>query len=240
MSNREETLERMRAALRSVPELDLHTYPLQLDFDAGVATLDGDAETIAAKKLALEAVAALPEVSGIVDRLRVAAATPMGDREIANHVRDALLQEPAFADCAVRVRRDGEVAAMRVPDDRIGAVEVAVVDGVVTLNGRVPSLARKRLAGVLAWWVPGSRDVINGLAVEPPEEDSDIAIADALRIVLEKDPFVDASQLTITVRQSEVTLTGLVPSPAERDMAVFDAWYIFGVDKVVDAIRVRP
>ncbi len=31
-------------------------------------------------------------------------------------------------------------------------------------------------AGVLAWWVPGSRDVVNGIAVELPEEDSVNAI----------------------------------------------------------------
>jgi osmotically-inducible protein OsmY len=47
-----------------------------------------------------------------------------------------------------------------------------VVDGdVVTLNGQVPSLSHKRLAGVLAWWVPGVRDVVDGLAVEPTQSD---------------------------------------------------------------------
>ena len=38
------------------------------------------------------------------------------------------------------------------------------------LNGRMPGLASKRLAGVLAWWVPGARDVVNGIAVEPPRK----------------------------------------------------------------------
>ena len=52
-------------------------------------------------------------------------------------------------------------------------VEAAVRDGVVTLNGRVQSLSHKRLAGVLAWWVPGTRNVVNGLDVQPPEEDTD-------------------------------------------------------------------
>ena len=50
-------------------------------------------------------------------------------------------------------------------------VDLEVEVGVVTLNGQVPGLDDKRLAGVLAWWVPGSRDVINGVAVEPPEDD---------------------------------------------------------------------
>jgi osmotically-inducible protein OsmY len=211
-----------------------------LDFDGGAATLEGETANIAAKKLALEAVAALPEVTGVIDRLRMLPATLMGDREIGDHVRDALLQEPALSDCAISVWHDGESESARAPDDRIGDIDVTVHDGVVTLNGRVPSLARKRLAGVLAWWVPGSRDVINGIAVDPPEEDSDEAIADAVGVVLEKDPFVNATQLRVGVRSAVVTLTGLVPAESEREMAVFDAWYVFGVDRVVNDIEVRP
>jgi osmotically-inducible protein OsmY len=36
-----------------------------------------------------------------------------------------------------------------------------------------------------------------------------------------------------------VTLTGLVPTDAEREMAEFDAWYVFGVDRVINQIAVR-
>ena len=55
-------------------------------------------------------------------------------------------------------------------------------NGVVTLNGEVPSLSHKRLAGVLAWWVPGTRDVINGLEEVPPEEDNDDELIDAMHV----------------------------------------------------------
>jgi osmotically-inducible protein OsmY len=37
-----------------------------------------------------------------------------------------------------------------------------------------------------------------------------------------------------------VRLTGLVPSEAERDMAERDAWYVFGVDDVINEIAVGP
>jgi osmotically-inducible protein OsmY len=126
---------------------------------------------------------------------------------------------------------------VREPLEARGAIEVEIEDGVVTLNGQVPGLDDKRLAGVLAWWVPGSRDVINGIAVEPPEDDSDDAILEAVRLVLEKDPFVDASEIRVGVRNALVRLTGLVPSEAERDMAEFDAWYVFGVDRVDNRIE---
>jgi osmotically-inducible protein OsmY len=46
-----------------------------------------------------------------------------------------------------------------------GSIVVEVKDGVVTLNGEVPSLTHKRLAGVLAWWVPGVKSVVNRVEV---------------------------------------------------------------------------
>ena len=135
---------------------------------------------------------------------------------------------------------NGEIQSAAEPDSPVGTIELSVADGVVTLDGEAPSLARKRLAGALAWWVPGCRDVVNGLGVEPPETGSDDAIADAVEIVLEKDPFVNAGQIRIGVRNAVVTLTGLVPAESEREMAEFDAWYVFGVDRVVNRIEVRP
>jgi len=227
-------------ALLSEPRIGLHEHPLDLKFEAGTLTMEGEVVSVAAKKLALERAAALPEVLGIVDRVHVVPAQPMGDREIRDHLRDALLQEPAFLEHAIAVIDKGSRENARRPDAATGYIEISVDDGIVTLNGDVPSLARKRLIGVLAWWVPGSRDVVNGLAVTPPEEDSDEAIADALALVLEKDPFVNASQIRIGVRRSMVTLTGVVPADSEREMAEFDAWYVFGVDAVDNRIDVHP
>jgi osmotically-inducible protein OsmY len=202
-------------------------------------TVEGEVGDVAAKKLPLERAAALPEVSGIIDRLRVRPAQPMGDGEIRDRLTDALLQEPAFADFAIRSLKDQPVEIVREPLEPRGAIELEVEDGIVTLNGQVPGLDDKRLAGVLAWWVPGSRDVINVIAVEPPEGDSDDAILEAVRLVLEKAPFVDASQIRVGVRHAVVTLLGLVPSEAEREMAEFDAWYVFGVDRVDNRIEVH-
>ena len=107
-------------------------------------------------------------------------------------------------------------------------------------GGAVPGLASKRLAGLLAWWVPGSRDVINGIAVEPPEEDAPIRIEEAVRIALDKEPFVDALQIRVGVHGRTVPLTGLVRTDATRKAAEADAWYVFGVDDVRNEIAVRP
>jgi osmotically-inducible protein OsmY len=114
-----------------------------------------------------------------------------------------------------------------------------VADGVVTLAGRVISLSHKRLAGVLAWWVPGCRDVVNRLEVAPPEQDNDDEIGDALRLALEKDPLVHADQIRVSVRNRVVTLEGYVVTKEEMKMAEWDAWYLFGVEEVVNNIEVQ-
>ena len=88
-----------------------------------------------------------------------------------------------------------------VLEEPAGVITFTVEDGVVTLDGRVPSLSHKRLAGVLVWWVPGSRDVINGLEVSPIQEDNDDEVTDAIRLVLEKDPFINAGQIQLRIRR---------------------------------------
>jgi osmotically-inducible protein OsmY len=120
-----------------------------------------------------------------------------------------------------------------------GFIEIAVEDGNVLLEGQAPSLSHKRLAGVLAWWVPGSANVLNCIEVTPPEEDNDDEITDATRIALEKDPFVNADQIRVTTRNRVVTLEGFAPNEDEKEMAEFDAWYVFGVDKVINKIETR-
>jgi len=242
MSDRSKILDRVRQSLQSEPRLAQGFQPGRLDIDSdGTLLIEGEVPSVAAKKLALERVAALPEVSGLLDRLRVTPASPMQDAEIRAHLRDAFAQEPSFTALEISELRADELVAVRgVPAGASGRIDIEVDEGVVTLNGRVPGLNSKRLAGVLAWWVPGSRDVINGLAVEPPEADSPDLIAEAVRIVLDKDPFVDANQIRAGVRHRIVRLTGLVPTESERDMAENDAWYLFGVDSVVNEIEVRP
>jgi osmotically-inducible protein OsmY len=138
------------------------------------------------------------------------------------------------------VRSKGRVETIResaAPNS--GVIELSVNDGVVLLDDHVPSLAQKRLAGVLAWWVPGSRDVINGMAVEPHEEDNDEELLDAVRLVLEKDPFVNADQIRVSAKNSVITLEGLVINDVQRRMAQNDAWYVFGVDKVIDMLQMQ-
>jgi osmotically-inducible protein OsmY len=165
----------------------------------------------------------------------------MEDAEIRDHVFKVLAEEPALQRCFVHGPAEGEATRIRrVAPESAGSIMVEVIDGTVILNGEVPSLTHKRLAGVLAWWVPGVRDVINGLEEVPPEEDNDEELIDAVRLVLEKDPFVDASKIRVSSKDWVVTLEGLVPSEAMKRMAERDAWSVLGVKSVVNRIEIGP
>jgi len=239
MRDKDRIISEVAAALEQEPSVNLHRFPVSIEFSDGVLTLEGDVELITAKKKALEAAAAVPGVTGIVDRLRLLPATQMQDGEIRDHVCNALQAENLLSSCAVRaiVKKSPEV--IREADQGMdGSIDVEVKDGVVILNGALPSLSAKRLAGVLAWWVPGSRDVVNGIEVAPPEEDNDDEVVDAIRLILEKDPFVNAAQVRVTCRNYEVTLQGIVKSGIQRQMAEADCWYVFRVDQVTNLLQV--
>lgn len=229
------------AAFEHHPEINLHRFPIRLEFDAarGAMILEGEVEHIIAKKRAFEIASRTPGVDGVMDRLRIAPAERRGDGAIRSALSDALLQEPALSPCGLAVRNKGALETLRATEDRQQVIHASVEDGVVQLTGQVPSLSHRRLAGVLAWWTPGCRDVLNGLKVTPPEVDNDDEIADALRLVLEKDPLVHADGIGIRVRDRVVTLDGAVGTREERRMAELDAWYVMGVDQVVNRIAAR-
>jgi osmotically-inducible protein OsmY len=239
-----EVLAGILAAMRSEARLGPNFRPEKMELaEDGTLTVIGVAPSLAAKKRALACAAAPEAVRRVVDRLRVTPAAPMADAGIRERLRHYFSAEPAFQGFAVREALTGG------PDPEFGAVsgdvegargriDYEVRDGVVILNGSVPGLVSKRLAGAMAWWVPGVRDVVNGLEPEPPEEDAPIRIEEAVRVVLDRNPLIDDSQVRVGVRLGTVRLTGAVPSEGQKEIAEADAWSVFGVDDVINEIEV--
>jgi len=231
---------RIRAALEKNTSVNLHRFPIVLSFEGEDLVIEGSVEHIAAKKIALEIAADTAPGIGIVDRLHVRPAEPMGDREIRDHVVKVLLEEPALDRCLIHSRQPNRLESHRkTVSEPTGTIVVEVDNGVVTLNGEVPSLSHKRLAGVLTWWVPGCCDVVNGLEEVPREQDNDDELTDAVRLVLEKDPFVNATKIRVTTKDWIVTLVGLVPNQTMKQMAERDVWCVLGVKNVVNNIQVK-
>src|SRR5207248_7102275 len=107
----------------------------------------------------------------------------------------------------IQEMRNSRTMALRQGNhDSVGDMEIAVTDGVIALEGHVISLPHRLYAGVLAWWTPGRRDVVNALEVRPRYEERDDEVTDALRTVLEADPALDASQIGPRCEKWVVTL----------------------------------
>ena len=235
MHDSAEIVLEVHAALGRDQRIDLRRHPIVIQYEPdGSLVLQGETKSLAAKKIALELAASVCGLSGIVDRIRVAPRQPMGDGAIRDHIRASMLQEGAFTRCEIQAAEEGraETAA-----DRGNYIAFAVADGVVTLDGQVESPSHKRLAELLAWWVPGTRDVVNGIEVKPFEDDSDDEITDAVTMALEKDRLVTHDSIRVITRNSVVTLEGVVPNRYQAEMAEADAWYIFGVDGVINHLR---
>lgn len=239
MAENGEIENEVRAALEHGARLDPRAWPLQVEVAGARVTLEGEVPDIVAKRRAVEAAAKVPGVNGVVDRLRLRPVERRGDGEIAASLAELLTGDRELVNVTVRRLEGGKAHLLHdAGADGAGAIDYEVRDGVVTLTGRVISLSHKRIAGVMAWWVPGSVEVVNAIEVVPAEQDNDDEIIDALRLVLETDPFVPADQIRVFARDGVVRLEGYVPNDQDRELAEHDAWYTLGVRGVVNNIKV--
>lgn len=241
METTETILGRVRVALEHGGRIDLARYPVAMNLNDGILTLSGDVPAIAQKKHALGAMRAISGVSRVVDRLRVIPVQRLGDGAIRDAVCKWLSRDVDFLNCTIRVRDKGQDEVLRLAGaNACGEMEVAVEDGVITLSGTVISLSHKRLAGALAWWSRGCRDVLNELVVEPKEEDNDDELVEALRLILETDPYVHPDRIGVGSRDAVITLQGFVSTNEERNQSELDAWYVHGVRNVINRLEVLP
>lgn len=224
-------IDEIRQAWQEDADLRPHAGLLDLYLDNGVVNVAGEVPRIAAKKRALSGAKTL--CGRVADRVRVTPRHPMADWEISDLLLDAYAGEPVFRGIEIRHQQGPRRPAW----DGNPTIAFSVHEGVVFLDGHVPGLDCKRLAGVMAWWIPGCRDAVNNLSVAPA--DSSDSVAEAVRLVLEKDPCVEAAPVRVGAQGSEVTLAGSVPSADQKRLAELDAWYVFGVDNVRNRITVQ-
>lgn len=232
--------ETVLAALEHDPAVDLHHSTITVRVNGPTVILEGRVPEIRSKRRAVIDALQLSGVSAVEDHLLLDVENNgRHGGTLRDSVIQALYRDSTFGNIAVR-------PGTAEPDDpdradwEGGHIHVAIENGgIVHLTGRVPSLTHRRFAEVLAWWAPGAANVDNRLRVSPPEDDTDAEITDALRIVLEKDPMVDASQVNIQVQDSRVTLKGLVASKGQRQRAERDAWYVRGVHDVRNKLTIN-
>jgi osmotically-inducible protein OsmY len=230
----------IRAALEREPRVNLHRSPIRVRrIEDGTVVLMGDMASIEEKRVAVMRASAIDGVHRLIDRLLVRPTTRTEDGALRDSVCRHLFEEPVYLRTALSCRIEGDTNIVsRRPDEVDGTIDISVANGVVMLRGQVLSLSHKRVAAVLAWWAPGCCDVVNQLDVQPPEEDNDDEVSDAIRLVLDKDPLLDADQISVQVRDCQATLRGVVATDEEKRMTSHNAWYVDGVRNVINEIKV--
>lgn len=192
---------------------------IRVSVSDGIVTLSGLAPSFHDKLEAEAAAMRVFGVRGIADEIRVRSPTEER-RTDAQVARDAVLAIEADQP-ALRER-----------------VKVLVTEGHVTLEGSVPwQWQRERLESVVRA-VNGVVLVSNLIAIHPTAVADDVKrrIEDAFR----RSAQVDARQLSVETRNSEVILRGTVHSLHEKQEAQRTAWRAPGVTRVVNEITVAP
>ncbi len=140
--------------------------------------------------------------------------------------------------------------AEKLAYDRVGygttafnALTIGVNNGVVTLGGVAYGPVDKSSAVGLVANYPGVKDVIDNIEVAPPSPmDDRIRIAEARAIYgapqLNRYAIDPAKPIRITVVNGNVTLSGVVDSQADKDVANIRANQVPGVFKVTNDLQV--
>jgi osmotically-inducible protein OsmY len=175
----------------------------------GIVMLDGEVNNTLARRRAGELAQSVACVQGVINRISV---VPLArtDEEIRWDVMQTLFRN-SFLD----------------PQD----VDVAVRNGVVTLEGYVDSEPKKKMIEDLVESVNGVTGVNENFIVVRNGARADYEIADEIKARLNFDTSVNSSFIDVQVYRGHVMLLGMVGSAAQRERAFEDAW-VAGVRSV--------
>jgi hyperosmotically inducible periplasmic protein len=191
----------------------------------GVVTLTGTVDLYSAKQDADNRAHHRKDVKGVENQILVAGPT----------VEDVTLRDKL---------------AEKLAYDRVGygttafnSFTIGVENGAVTLGGTAYGPADKDSAVSLVENYPGVKDVIDNIEVAPVSPmDDRIRLAEARAIYgtpqLNKYAIDPAKPIRITVVNGNVTLTGVVDSQADKDVANIRANGVPGVFKVTNNLEV--
>jgi len=202
------------SAVRSDLHFEMTVFPNFLDVSTskGIVTLSGSVNDILAKRRAVKIAGSVRGVLGVIDRIAVKPES-RPDEDIRKDILMALLNDPATESYKV---------------------SVSVNDAVVTLTGKVGSMAERQLAQQVAEGVRGVKDIHNQLVINYAGTRTDQEITADIHAVLRWDIWVTGYPIQVGVKHGHVTLTGTVGSVVEKSRVSTDAW-VNGVRTVDDS-----
>lgn len=120
------------------------------------------------------------------------------------------------------------------------SIGIDVRDGTAILQGTVGRLADKRYAVQTAASVRGVTAIEDRLLVKSRHGAVATDVSRAVLDLLEQDPYVDASRIQVSAKGGVVHLEGTAGSLVEKRVAGVCAWWVPGVEDVVNDIQVVP
>lgn len=183
----------------------------------GIVTLAGHVDSYAEKWDAQRAAQRVGGVRALAVEMdvRLPGASRRDDVDIARAVEDALLWSTALPD---------------------KPVQVLVESGHVTLTGKVSWPYQRDAAVQAVRYLMGVTGVSNQILIT--QSVSPVAVKASIEASLKRQAHQDTRLIDVAVLGAEVTLTGIVPSWTERDLARQSAWSTAGVHSVIDHLTV--
>lgn len=182
----------------------------------GVVTLSGFVNSYTERMAAEEAALRVAGARGVANELVVRLAGERIDPDIAKDAVQAL----AFN--------------LSVPK----SIKVSVRNGHLTLEGSCEWHFQRRAAEIAVSSLPGVKGVTNFVIVKPHL--SPALVREKIEAALHRNAIVDSKKIHVMTMGSKVTLTGTVPSYAERREAERAAWAAPGVTEVHNDVIVAP
>jgi osmotically-inducible protein OsmY len=213
-----------------ISTLDRDAYliglPISVTVSHGVVTLKGSVTSLYEKDRARGDAVSVDNVNSVENQLQVVA----GERNIRK-----TFPQPSDAQL-VRGMREELSQDLRVEDPY--KLDIAVINGNVTLRGLVSSYYQKHLAGEDVRNVVGVGWVANLLTVWAEWRD-DRAIREDAQFAIDADSLLNSQGIRIQVAGGVVTLTGRADTFYQKLHAEEVVSRVRGVRDVVDTIRVK-
>ena len=203
------------AELKWDPEID--ETKIGITVSNGAVTLSGHSPTFRQKMEAATAAKRVKGVLAIVNKIDV-----LLDREFRT-------TDEGLAERIANVLRWN----VSIPGNEIKA---AVKDGVVSLTGQVEWQYQRSNILRNIEHVGGVVNVLDHMTVKPAASATDVQ--QKIKTALQRHADVEAANVTVTVANGTVTLSGTVDSMEEMDRVEDAAWTAPGVTRVIDNLRV--
>lgn len=195
----------------------VHAEQIGVEVKNGIVTLAGHVDSFPAKWNAERAALRVAGVKALAVEIdvKLAGSNQRTDADVARTVENVLLW------------------TTYLPKD---SVKVMVEGGWVTLSGEAQWAFQRATAATAVRYLSGVKGVNDQITIKPGVTAS--VVKNDIEAALKRRATSEANGIKVAVSGSQVTLSGKVPTWAERDAAGSAAWASPGVSNVVDNIAI--